>query len=149
MKFIADAMLGKLATWLRIIGCDVFYFKDISDDEVIEKALKDKRIILTRDTLLIKRRRAKNHLLIKNDHYEKQLKQVVEHFNIDPFKNIFIRCLLCNNMLEDIEKEFAKDKVPSYVYKTQTGFKTCPSCNKIYWQATHRNEVLHKLKEIF
>lgn len=149
IKFIADAMLGKLAAWMRIIGCDVLYFKKISGDELIEQALQEGRIILTRDTLLIKRRKAKNHFFIHDDHYEKQLKQVVEHFKIDPFKNIFTRCLLCNTPLEDIKKEFIEDKVPSYVYETQQNFKICPSCNKIYWQATHKGCVVRQLTAIF
>lgn len=149
LRFIADAMLGKLATWMRLIGCDVLYYKKISDDELIKKALEENRIIITRDTLLIKRRKAKNHFFILDDHYEKQLKQVVEHFKIDPFKNIFTRCLLCNSLLEDIEKEFVKCKVPSYVYETQQNFKMCPSCNKIYWSATHIESVVKQLKAIF
>lgn len=142
-------MLGKLATWMRIIGCDVLYFKNISDDEIIEKALQEHRIILTRDTLLIKRRKAKNHFFIQDDNYEKQLKQIIEHFKIDPFKNIFTRCVLCNSVLKDIEKEFVQGKVPSYVYETQQDFKVCPSCKKIYWSATHIESAVKQLKSIF
>lgn len=147
--FIADSMLGKLATWMRLIGCDVLYFKSISDDELIEKALKENRIILTRDTLLIKRRKAKNHFFITNDNYEEQLKQVVLHFNLDPCKNIFTRCLLCNSPLENIKKEFVKGIVPAYVYETHENFKKCPSCNKIYWMATHRDFAIRQLKSMF
>ena len=149
-RFLADSMLGKLATWLRIIGCDVLYFKSISGDEIIEKAIADKRTILTRDTLLIKRRSIKNrYFFVEGDDYRKQLKQVAAHFNIEPLKNIFTRCLLCNNILEDIQKEFIKDSVPPYVFETQKDFKICPSCNKVYWQATHKNAIIIQLKSIF
>jgi hypothetical protein len=54
--FIADAMLGRLAKWMRIIGCDVEYFSEISDNEISERAFHSGRIILTRDTMLIRRK---------------------------------------------------------------------------------------------
>jgi len=48
-RFIADAMLGKLAKWLRLAGLDVIYFNDIDDNILIDKALSEDRVILTRD----------------------------------------------------------------------------------------------------
>ncbi|MBW2661546.1 MAG: hypothetical protein JRD93_06075, partial [Deltaproteobacteria bacterium] len=54
--FIADAMLGRLAKWMRIIGCDVEYFSEISDNEISERAFHSGRVILTRDTMLIRRK---------------------------------------------------------------------------------------------
>src|SRR3990172_5780131 len=145
LRFIADSMLGRLAIWMRLIGCDVLYYKKISDDELIKKALEENRIILTRDTLLIKRRKAKNHFFVTSDNYEKQLKEVIGHFRLEPFKNIFTRCLLCNTPLEGIKKGFVKDKVPPYVYETEERFEFCHSCNKIYWSATHRDNAVRQL----
>ena len=55
-KFIADAMLGKLARWMRVLGCDVEYFPSIGDRELVELAARSGRLILTRDTLLVRRR---------------------------------------------------------------------------------------------
>src|SRR5512142_2931119 len=85
MKFFADAMLGKLAKWLRILGCDVEYRPRIGDDELIFAARSSGRLILTRDTLLAQRRWAReNHFFVLGDRYEEQLRQVVPALGIDP-----------------------------------------------------------------
>jgi uncharacterized protein with PIN domain len=147
--FIADAMLGKLAKWMRIIGCDVEYFPIISDNEISERANNSGRIILTRDTMLIRKKlNRENSFFVKSDHYKDQLRQVVKAFSIDPMKNLFTRCILCNKKLITIDKISVSDSVPEYVYYTQDKFKTCPSCKRLYWNATHKNNMIEQLKNI-
>ncbi|MCK4279816.1 MAG: DUF5615 family PIN-like protein, partial [Candidatus Thorarchaeota archaeon] len=51
-SFAVDAMLGKLALWLRLAGHDAFYRADIDDDELLEVANSEKRILLTSDANL-------------------------------------------------------------------------------------------------
>jgi hypothetical protein len=145
MKFIADNMLGRLAKWLRIIGCDVLYFQDIEDEELIRISLKENRIVLTRDTKLIKR--LKNYLFIKNDHIKDQLSQFLDAFRIDPFENFFKRCTVCNDLIKEIKKDEIKKFIPPYVYNTQSIFMRCPGCKRIYWGGTHKRRAEDRLKE--
>jgi uncharacterized protein len=148
LKFVADSMLGKLARWLRILGYDVVYEHSISDDDLIAKALRENRIILTMDRELVHRKSAKNVLLVRSDDYKKQLKHVITHYKIDCESHIFSRCLLCNERLDSIEKEKIKDKIPSYVYEAHDEFDMCPQCRRIYWSGTHRDNILKMLDEI-
>ena len=148
LKFIADAMLGRLAKWLRILGFDVVYEPSISDDDLIARALNERRIILTMDRKLAERKSAENSLCIRSDDYREQLKQVITYYNIDYKSYIFTRCLPCNKLLDHIDKEKIQDKVPPYVYSTQDKFYLCKQCTRVYWSGTHRNKILEKLNTI-
>jgi uncharacterized protein len=148
--FIADVMLGKLATWLRLLGCDVEYFPKISDDDLVERASRSGRVILTRDTELIRRRKVRDiHFLVRGDSYRDQLRQVAEHFSIVPSSRILTRCLRCNETLEDIDRSEVRDKVPPYVFETQPNFRTCNRCGRVYWRGTHHDKSLAEIREIF
>ncbi|MEE9613957.1 MAG: Mut7-C RNAse domain-containing protein [Thermodesulfobacteriota bacterium] len=149
LKFFADSMLGKLTLWLKIVGHDVAYERTIDDTELIRRAGAEGRVVLTRDTLLIKRRwvrEEKNHLFIESDSFREQLKQVVEAYGLDR-ERFLTRCLRCNLLLEDIEKGSIEGRVPPYVYSTQEEFSTCPSCGRLYWAGTHRERMERELAE--
>src|SRR3990170_7345169 len=107
MKFIADVMLGRLAKWLRILGYDTAYRRNIRDAELIRLSLAECRMILTRDTRLIKKRGLKNYLFIVDDQFVAQLKQMVSELNMPYPKNTFSRRILCNEQLLSFSKEAA------------------------------------------
>jgi uncharacterized protein len=147
--FIADAMLGKLARWMRVMGCDVEYFPEIADRALSDRAKCGNRIILTRDTRLVQQKiNRDNAFLVIGDHYPDQLRQVVQSFAIDPSRDLLSRCLRCNMPLVSIEKNELAGKVPPYVFETQDRFETCPRCRKIYWKATHVEHMVGRLQNI-
>jgi uncharacterized protein with PIN domain len=148
-RFIADAMLGKLARWLRVMGCDVEYFSMIDDGELVARADRSGRLILTRDTLLVRRRRAReNHFFVRGDDYRDQVRQVVQAFAIDPFAHFLSRCLECNALLDDFARELAVERVPPYVFATQETFLACPVCGRLYWRGTHRARMFEELRQM-
>ena len=145
-RFVADKMLGRLVRWLRLIGQDVTYGPHLSGSGLIRAARIESRTILTRDRRIRKTRNPPPYLFIESDHFRKQLKQVVETFSLDPFANIFTRCVQCNSLLESIPKEEVKKNVPAYVFATQEKFSVCHECRQIYWPATHLQKMLEELR---
>lgn len=149
MKFIADCMLGKLAKWLRLIGCDTAYVHEADDNELVKRALREDRVLLTRDGELAKRRMLRGRsLLIESEETGRQLRQVIGRFGIRIGPDgLFTRCIVCNEPIEDVPKPSVRELVPPYVYKTQERFGRCPSCGKIYWRGTHVDHVLEALEK--
>ena len=137
MKFIADVMLGRLAKRLRLRGFDVLYDRTLNDNEILRLSLEQDRVILTRDKALSDRPLAKNHLFIKSDLVQEQVEQVLlslpRETNIDPLT----RCSECNEPLDRIEREEARDLVPHHVYEHKDLFLRCPRCKRTYWHGTH------------
>jgi uncharacterized protein with PIN domain len=145
MKFIADAMLGKLAKRMRLLGLDVLYDPELDDNDIIRLSMEQDRAILTRDTGLAARPLAGNHLYIKSEHVREQLDQVLAAFPEEQLP--FTRCSECNEPVIPVAKEDVEDFVPRYVYEKNTEFLRCPKCGRIYWQGTHvKRMALQKKK---
>lgn len=148
LKFFADSMLGKLATWMRMLGLDVEYERRIEDSDLVYRAIKEGRIILTRDTLLTKRKSVRGrYFFVRSPRFKDQLREVSIKFKIG-LESAFTRCLRCNLPLVDISRDTVQDKVPPYVFNTQERFSRCPKCSRIYWAGTHRNNMLNELSAI-
>jgi len=137
MKFIADVMLGSLAKRMRLLGIDVLYDRTLEDNEIIRFSLEQDRVILTRDRALSDRPLASSHLLIKSDLLKEQVEQVLSAFPRKMPLNPLSRCSECNELLDRITREEARDLVPQYVYENQDLFLRCPRCKRTYWHGTH------------
>lgn len=147
-RFIADAMLGKLCRWLRIMGWDAEYVKDAEIAQLIEAAMdeegREARILLTRRHGI----EDKSHIYVESEILEEQLRQLETSHKILTDAEPFSRCILCNSELYEIGKEEAKGRVPFYVSQTHDLFFSCPACGKVYWKGTHHEEMLRKLLKI-
>ena len=152
VKFIADNNVGKLARWLRVIGYDTILFKKKDDRSMIEVALNEGRIILTKDNQIAKRRLAMNGklkvMLIKQDNPKAQLQGTVKALHLNWHFKPFSLCLECNQMLMPRSREEVQNLVPPYVFKTQEQYMECPACHRIYWQGTHWQAMVKELKHL-
>jgi uncharacterized protein len=137
-RLFVDAMLGRLARWLRLMGYDTAYWRDGSDAALIRQARADHRLIVTSDRQLAGRRGVWA-ILITSESLDKQMAEVKAALRgfaqAEPAP--FTRCPECNGRLADLPGEAARDLVPPYVWHTQTIFRRCPDCGRIYWKGTH------------
>ena len=104
-RFLLDGMLGSLSRWLRIGGYDTEFRKNMWDDLLIEEAYNDKRILLTRDEMLVKRARklGVEAIYIENEGDEKALNQLTKELDIT-FDPTQARCSKCNHPVEKVVK---------------------------------------------
>ena len=151
IKFIVDNNAGKLAKWLRMIGYDALFFDGRNDANMIATALAEGRVILTRDTQIMRRRVVTTGqleaILIKSDESDLQMHQVMETLNLERQFKPFTICLECNQPLMERSKQQVKDLVPPYVFQTQSQFMECPACHRIYWRGTHWQAMTEKLQK--
>ena len=150
-RFIVDNNVGKLAKWLRVMGYDAIFFKGDDDADMVGIALAEGRVILTRDTQIIKRRVATSGqlkvVLIASDRPEQQMQQVIKALNLGSHFQPFTICLECNQPLEERSQEQVKEVVPPYVFQTQKQYVECPACHRIYWRGTHWQAMTKKLEK--
>ncbi len=150
-RFIVDVNVGSLAKRLRMLGYDTRFIRGIRDDEIIRAALKDERIILTRDTRIMKRRivttEAVKAILILSDQVKEQLYQVVSLLELKSHCKPFTRCME-NGVLQDRDQSDICDLVPPYVYKTQEYYRQCPECERVYWKGTHWKKMFNEISAL-
>ncbi len=143
VTFVADAMLGRLARWLRILGFDTLYDPSASDHRLAALARAEGRMLLTRDRELA-RRKGIRVLLIHSQTLEEQLKQVLTAVGT-PSPDTLPRCPQCNSTLTEVTAEQAREHVPAYVARTHRQFRHCPRCDRYYWPGTHLENVKETL----
>ena len=148
VRFIADAMLGRLARWLRILGYDTVYEKVITDDRLIERGLGENRWLLTRDRRLTERKVIRGrYTLIAHDDLENQLSQLNRELkiNLDLNRRRDYRCAGCNVVLVSIPHDEAAPLIPAFVARQYQEFSQCPRCRRVFWPGTHWDDLCTRL----
>jgi uncharacterized protein with PIN domain len=150
LKFMVDSNVGKLARWLRMMGYNTRFFNGSNDSQMVREALEEGRVILTRDTQIMKRRVVSTGklkvILISNDDPHQQIRQVIVSLKLD-MAYPFTICLECNQPLEEKNPAQVKNRVPLYVFQTQRQYMECPACHRIYWRGTHWQAMTLQLQE--
>ncbi len=142
-RLVADAMLGRLARWLRALGYDTLYDPRLDDAALARRARAEGRWLLTRDRQLAARRGVRA-VLVDSDRLSEQLSQVLRQLP-PPAGPPFARCVACNATLEEVDRASAEGRVPEYVWETQERFFLCRSCGRMYWRGSHWRQMQERL----
>jgi hypothetical protein len=148
MRFLVDQMLGRLSTWLRLLGFDTLYVRDEPDSVLVRRAADEGRVLLTRDRLLARVFSARVYLVQARE-LPAQVREVVQALRLPLRKDaLFSRCTLCNRPVEEVDKESVRDRVPEAALQQYERFTYCAACDKIYWPGSHHERVLAQLGDL-
>ena len=140
--FILDVHLGTLARRMRLLGLDASYSNSFSDEQIIQTATKEHRVILTRDLGILKNSRVQVGYWLRADDPDAQVHEVVREFGIADNMEPLSRCLACNGRLKPAAKDAVLGKLPQRVARTFNEFHQCEACGKVYWKGSHYKKLI-------
>jgi uncharacterized protein with PIN domain len=120
---------------LKFLADDTAYDNVADDHELARRTRAEGRVLLTRDRELAGRR-GLHTLLVESEVLEEQVRQVRDALGPPPAPALS-RCAVCNTALEQVSPKDVASRVPPYVVRTQTDFRRCPGCGRVYWPGTH------------
>jgi len=138
-RFLLDVHLGTLARRLRLVGVDTAYENDLDDDTLVEIANAERRILLTRDRGLLRRRSLWLGAHVRNADPDDQLDEVLSRFA--PPLAPWTRCTACNAPLVATEKSDVEALLEPGTRRTYDVFARCSSCDRVYWRGAHHRRL--------
>lgn len=150
LRFVTDGMLGKLTRWLRMLGHDVEYTGSMGDKELIQKAKKENRILLTRDLELYRQAiaRGAQAFLTESPDQTANLADLARRFNFKLEIDAKVsRCPRCNTRIKAVSKAGITDRIPASTSSNYDEFWQCQGCGQVYWRGAHWKRIDKTLKE--
>jgi uncharacterized protein len=135
--FVLDVHLGRLATYLRLLGFDSAYWNDADDEALARISSTEHRVLLTQDRGLLKRSVVTHGYFVRASDPKQQIIEVLKRFNLGSEMMPFTRCLRCNGVLESVTKDTVYDRLSSLTQQHYHEFSRCQTCNHIYWKGGH------------
>lgn len=144
-----DAMLGKLARWLRLSGYQTYYNSREDDTALLDMCIRSKTILLTRDRELERKARklSLDVILIKSNGIENQLLQLVRNgFEIkkEPSEAL---CPMCGSEVRETEEKEISS-LPQKIRLVDKKIYICSKCGKIYWEGSHWKKIRERVEKI-
>lgn len=146
--FIVDNHLGKLATYLRILGFDTLYDPQRDDAELAEVSDRESRILLTRDRQLLMRRIVTQGYWVHSKEPHEQIVEVIRRYRLENEIRPFHRCLRCNGLLNSVDKTTILHRLEPMTRRYYDDFRICPVCDQIYWPGSHYAHMQGLVKQV-
>lgn len=144
-RFILDVHLGKLCRHLRLLGFDSRWGNDFDDPFIIDTALAERRVILTRDLGILKQGRVRWGYFVRNTAPARQIAEVIDTFALDGRCRPLSRCINCNGLLQQVRKAAVIDRLPEGTRRCYDTFYQCLACRQVYWRGAHYLGLMGKL----
>ncbi len=144
-RLFADAMLGRLARWLRILGYDTEFESDIGDEALVRRCIREGRILLTRDRRLLQEWRVPRAVLLRAEGPLEQLREAVTRLGLSGDARLFSRCPVCNTPVRAVDRPEVRGAVPERVWRECDAFVRCPRCARVYWEGSHTRRIRERL----
>ncbi|NIR32074.1 MAG: Mut7-C ubiquitin/RNAse domain-containing protein [Gammaproteobacteria bacterium] len=147
-RFIADAHLGGLCKYLRMLGLDTLSGHGLSDAGIVSVAAREGRIVLTRDRDLLMHRAVTHGCYLRARKPREQLVEVLSRLDLYRHATPFTRCMRCNGLLSPVAKERIAHGLPPRTDSFYDRFWACRGCGKVYWQGSHYNKMEQFVDEL-
>jgi uncharacterized protein len=138
-RFILDVHLGRLARWLRLVGVDAAYANDADDDALVEQANAGRRVLLTKDRGLLRRRKLQMGAYVRGARADDQFRDVLDRFR--PPLAPWTRCPACNGLLAPVPRAAVDPVLRPGTRRTYQAFSRCGSCGQVYWHGAHTKRL--------
>lgn len=146
--FMVDVNLGKLARHLRMLGFDAAYDNRLDDAAIVDRAVREYRIVLTRDRRLLFRKAVTHGLWIRAVDADLQVKEVLQRLDLYRHVRPLQRCMACNGSIETVEKERVWSRLEPLTRRYYDRFFRCSQCQRIYWQGSHVAHMSAAIREL-
>jgi len=147
-RFILDVHLGKLALILRLLGFDAKFPGNIPDEELAQISSQENRILLTRDTMLLKRSIVTHGCYLHSQDPEEQAIEILDRLDLRNSAKPFSRCPGCGAFLKRVNKDDILQRLEPLTRKYYSEFSICSECDKIYWKGSHYRPIIELLKRL-
>ena len=141
-SFIVDVNVGKLARLLRMAGVDTWYDPALSEAELADTAVRERRVLLSRSRDVLQRKNVVWGHLIRTQQPEEQLAEVISIYGLQNEIKPFTRCMECNTLLEPVEKEDILHRLEPLTIEYYHTFMLCPGCDRVYWKGSHYRRMI-------
>lgn len=147
-RFVLDTHLGRQANYLRMLGFDTLYRNDYPDDELAEVSHNETRILLTRDTGLLKRSLVIYGYYTRETDPKRRIVEIIKRFNLRELAQPFKHCTRCNGLLHPADKADVIDSLPGRTTQYYDEFHQCETCNQVYWKGSHFDRLQSFLAKV-
>ena len=149
-RFVVDVNLGRLARLLRLVGLDVRFDPGLDDAALARVSSEERRVLLTRDRGLLKRREITHGLFVREDDPLDQVVAVVRRLQLAGRLAPFTRCLRCGGPLDEVDKDAIRDRLLPLTRRHYDEFHRCRACAQLYWRGSHHarlEELVERIRE--